>query len=117
MIAARNVLIVAALAAAVAFIPGGGDTASVVGGVLSTLILVSLVWLIARLYRDRRHDIIGLGDRWRAILYVAIGAVVVTAAASRRLWDTPGGTLAWIAVMAAAVYAVYLVWRQYRSYS
>lgn len=117
MIAARNVLIVAALAAGVAFIPGGGDTAAVVGGVLSTLILVSLVWLVARLYRERHLDIVGLGDRWRAILYVALGAIVVTAAASGRLWDTAGGTLAWMALMAAAVYAVYLVWRQYRSYS
>lgn len=116
-IVARNVLIVAGLAAAVAFLPGGGETAGVVGGVLSTLILVSFAWLLFRFYRDRRLDIVGLGDRWRLVLYVALGAALVVAAATRRLWDSAGGTLAWILVMSAAIYAIYLVWRQYRSYS
>lgn len=117
MIVARNVLIVAALAAAVAFVPGGGESASIVGGVLSTLILVSLVWLAARFYRERRLDVESLGDRWRAVLYVALGAALLTGAATRRLWETPAGTLVWIAVLGGAIYALYLVWRQHRSYS
>ena len=54
---ARNVGIVLVLAAAVAFIPGGGTTAAVAGAVLSTLILVSLVFFVGRLYRDHRLDL------------------------------------------------------------
>src|SRR5215210_5755975 len=102
------------MAAAVAFLPGGGTGASVVGAVLSTLILVSIVVLLARFYRERRMDIEGLGDRWRGALYGAVAAVVLVMAARDRLFDTPAGTLVWIAVVAGASYAVYLVWRRYR---
>ena len=44
MSTARNVAIVLVIAAAVAFIPGGGTTAGLVGAILSTLIRVSLVF-------------------------------------------------------------------------
>jgi hypothetical protein len=114
---ARNVAIILVLAAAVAFVPGGGSTADVIGGVLSTLILVALVLFVARLYREHRLDIDGLGDRWRALLYGAIGVVVLAMAARQRLSDIGGGgTLLWVALLAAASYSVYLVWRHYREY-
>jgi hypothetical protein len=114
---ARNVIIVLVLAAAVAFIPGGGTTAALVGAILSTLILVSLVFFAARFYREHRVDLDTLGDRWRALLYGAIGAVVLALAARPRLSDSSGGTLVIIGVLAAAVYAFYLVWRHWREYA
>jgi hypothetical protein len=114
---ARNVAIIALLAAAVAFVPGGGTTASIAGGILSTLILVAFVLLGARFYREHRLDLESLGDRWRGVLYVAIGVLVLAFAARGRLWDTGGGTLAWIFVVAGACYALYLVWRHYREYT
>jgi len=114
---ARNVAIILVLAAAVAFVPGGGTTASVVGGILSTLILVSFVLLAARFYRERRLDLDGLGDRWRGLLYGAIGLAVLAMAARPRLQETDGGTIAWIAMLAGASYAVYLVWRHYREHA
>jgi hypothetical protein len=115
--AARNVAIVALIAAAVAFLPGGGTTASIVGGILSTLILVVFVVLAVRFYRDHRLELDSLGDRWRGILYGAIGVLVLAFAGRTRLWETGGGTLAWIVVVAGACYALYLVWRQYREYA
>jgi hypothetical protein len=114
--AARNVAIVLVLAGAVAFIPGGGTSAAVVGAVLSTLILVSLVFFVARLYREHRFDLDTLGDRWRGLLYAAVGVAIVAMAARPRLRDTSSGTLVWIALLAAAAYSVYLVWRHHRSY-
>ena len=117
MTVARNVGIILVLAAAVAFVPGGGTTADVVAGILSTLILASLVLLAARFYRDRRVDIDGLGDRWRALLYGAIAVAVLDMAARPRLSETDGGTLVWIALLGVAAYAVYLVWRHYREYA
>jgi EamA domain-containing membrane protein RarD len=116
VITARNVGIILVLAALVAFIPGGGTTASVIGGVLSTLILVSLVFFVARLYREHRLDIEGLGDRWRAVLYGAVGVAILAMAARSRLSETSGGTLVWVALLGCASYAVYLVWRRYRQY-
>jgi hypothetical protein len=114
---ARNVLIVCALAAVVAFLPGGGKGAAVLGAVLSTLILVSFVLLAARYYREHRYDIDSLGDRWRATLYGALGVIVLAMAARLRLFETGAGTLAWIVAVAGSAYALYLVWRHHRSYA
>jgi drug/metabolite transporter (DMT)-like permease len=114
---ARNIAIILALAAAVAFIPGGGTTAAVAGAVLSTLILVALVFFVARLYRDHRLDLEMLGDRWRGVLYGAVGVIVLAMAARERLQDQgSGGTIVWIVLLAGSAYAIYLVWRHYREY-
>jgi hypothetical protein len=114
---ARNVAIVLVLAAAVAFVPGGGTTASVIGGVLSTLILVSLVVFAGRLYREHRLELDMLGDRWRALLYGAVAVIVVAMAARPRLRaEGDGGTIVWIALLAGAAYTLYLVWRHHREY-
>ena len=116
MVALRNVAIVLALAALVAFLPGGGDASAVIGAILSTLIIASFVMLGARFYRERRLDLVALGDGWRATLYGAIAVVVVAMAARDRLLDSGGGTILWLAALAGAVYAVYLVWRHSREY-
>jgi len=114
---ARNVAIILVIAAAVAFIPGGGTTAGLVGAVLSTLIMVSLVFFAYRFYREHRLELDGLGDRWRGLLYGAIGAVVLALAALPRLKDSSGGTLIVVAVLGVAAYAFYAVWRHYREYA
>jgi multisubunit Na+/H+ antiporter MnhB subunit len=113
----RNVAIVLVIAAAVAFIPGGGTTAGLVGAILSTLIMVSLVFFAYRFYREHRLELDGLGDRWRGLLYGAIGAVVLALAALPRLKDSSGGTLVVVAVVGGAAYAFYAVWRHYREYA
>ncbi|MEN3280515.1 MAG: hypothetical protein V7607_1655 [Solirubrobacteraceae bacterium] len=117
MTVARNVGILLVLAAAVAFIPGGGTSAAVVGAVLSTLILVSLVVFAGRLYRDHRLDLDMVGDRWRGLLYGAIAVIVLAMAARPRLREQgDSGTIVWIVLLAGAAYAIYLVWRHHREY-
>ena len=117
MSTARNVAIVLLLAAAVAFLPGGGTTAGLIGGILSTLIMVSLVFFAYRFYREHRLELDGLGDRWRGLLYGAIGVVVLALAALPRLKDSSGGTLVVVALLGGAAYAFYAVWRHYREYA
>ena len=117
MSTARNVAIVLVIAAAVAFIPGGGTTAGLVGAILSTLIMVSLVFFGVRFYRDHRLELDGLGDRYRGLLYGALGAVVLALAALPRLSDSSGGTLVVVALLGGAAYAFYAVWRHYRDYA
>jgi hypothetical protein len=115
--ALRNLAIVLLIAAAVYFVPGGGDAANLVGALLSALIITSFVLLAARFYREHRYDLDALGDRWRAILYGAIGVAIVTVAASRRLFESGAGTLLWMVLIAGASYSVYLVWRHHRDYA
>ena len=112
----RNVAIILVLAAAVAFVPGGGTTAGLVGAILSTLIMVSLVFFAYRFYRERRVELYGLGDRWRGLLYGAIAVVVLALAARPRLSDSSGGTLVVVVLLGAAAYGFYAVWRRYREY-
>ena len=54
--------------------------------------------ILGRLYLQFRTDIFALGDRWRLVLYAAVGVIVVTLAASSRLFDTGAGSLAWFAL-------------------
>jgi hypothetical protein len=110
------IAIILALAAAVALLPGGGTAAGAVGTALSIAFLGALAWFGARLYRENRLALMSLEDRWRAILYGAIGVVVVTLAATSRLWLTSAGVIAWFALLFAAAYALYATWRHSRQY-
>lgn len=112
---ARNVVILLALAAAVAFLPGGGRTATFVGSVLSIGVGVVIVLLVARFYREHRVSIYGLGDRHRGLLYGAVGAVVLALAGRDRLLSTAGGTLVFFVLLCGAAAALYAVWMHQRS--
>jgi len=114
---ARNVAIVLLLAAAVHFVPGGGDTANLVGAVLSALILASFVALGARWYLEHRLDLDSLGDRWRLVLYGSIALIVFAMAARDRLLGTAGGGFIWLACLVAAGFGLYRVWRRWREYA
>jgi hypothetical protein len=111
----RNIAIILALAAIVAFAPGGGEGADLISQLLSAIFTIAIALLLGRLYLQFRTDIYGLGDRWRFVLYASIGLIVVTLAATSRLFDSGPGTLVWFALLGGAAYALYLTYRQYRS--
>jgi surface polysaccharide O-acyltransferase-like enzyme len=113
---AAYIAILVALAALIAFLPGGGTGARLFTWLVGIVFWGALAWFLARLYREHREDIYGLGDRMRAVLYVSVGAIVLTVAATSRLWDTPAGMLAWFAAIGAALYGLFAVWRHYREY-
>ena len=117
MKAARNVALILALAAAVAFLPGGWPAAAFFGTLLSVVLLAGLVWFVGRLYAEHRVDLIGLGERNRALLYGALAVIVLTLTASDRLFDTGIGMLLWFCLIAGAVVALVAVWRSWRSYA
>lgn len=112
---ARNALIVVALAAAVYAIPGGDSSADFIASLLSILITASIAFIAWRLYREHRITIFSLGERYRALLYGALGAAVLAMAVRGRLFDSAAGTLLWFAVIVAASYTLVLVWRQHRT--
>ena len=110
----RNVAIIAAVAAAVVIVPGGGTGANVVMQTVSVLFLASVAWVASLMYREHRVALYSLGDRRRAILYVAVGVATLTLTATTRLWHTVGGRLAWFALIAAVIYAIASVFVAYR---
>ena len=112
----RNVVIVLALAAAVAFLPAAGVGAAFLGWLLGIGFLGALAWFASRLYREYRLTLYGLGDRNRGLLYGAIGVTALTLTASSLLWETPIGVLAWFALLGAAIFAAVVVYRAAREY-
>ncbi len=113
---ARNLLIVAALAAVVAFVPQGGDTADFFVQIITVALMIMLVLFGVRLYQMFRFDIHGLGDRHRALLYGSIGLAVLAMAARPRLFETGLGILGWLVLVGGASFGLYAVWRHYRAY-
>jgi hypothetical protein len=113
---ARNVLILLAIAALVAFLPGGGDTAQLVLALLSIGITLAFVLLGIRFYRENRVAIFSLGDRHRAIAYASLGALVVAFAGRRQLTDSAAGSIVLVLLFAGAGAGAYAVWRHHRSY-
>jgi hypothetical protein len=108
---ARNILIILAVAALVVLIPGGGTGAHVALQAASLVFLATLGWFAMTMYRQHRLSLYGLGDRKRAILYAAIAVATLTLTGTSRLWSTSAGSVAWLVLIGAAVYAVVaIVW-------
>ena len=107
----RNIAIILILAALVAIVPGGGTAANVLLQAASLLFLAVLCWFASIMYRQHRPSLYSLGDRRRAILYVAGGVATLTLSATPRLWNTSAGSVAWLILIGACMYAaVAIVW-------
>lgn len=114
--AALNVAIVLAIAAAVYFLPSGGRVANTFAAVLSVAFVAGLAYMGAKLYRERRVDLHGLGDRNRGLLYGALAVGVVTVAAKERMWQTGFGEFVWFVLVGLVVYTLIAVYRFARTY-
>src|SRR5947209_2641193 len=103
---ARNVAIVLVIAALVVLLPGGGTAARTITQAVWLAFLASIFWFGMVMYRQNRAYIYSLGDRRRAIVYVALGVAALTLTASQRMWTSNAGKVAWVLLLAASVYAV-----------
>jgi hypothetical protein len=111
----RNVAIVALIAAAVDFLPGGGQAAKAFAAALWVVFLAGAGFLLYRLYRERRVDLYGLG-RHRLLLYGALAVGYAAIAARVRMWETGAGELAWFVAIGLCAWALLVVYRYARSY-
>lgn len=109
---ARNVAIVMALAAVVAFAPAGSNAADVVMTAISMAFLAAIAWAIFVFGRQNQLTLATLSDLRRAILYGALGLIALLIAGSDELFSTGPGTLAWILLLAAAVVAIGRIWTE-----
>ena len=113
---ARNIAIVMLIAAAVAFVPGGGRAANTFATVLGVVFYVGIALAAAWFYRSNRVAIYSLGDRRRALLYGSIAVAVVTVAAKPRMWVTGFGEFIWFVLIGLVVYTLLALYRYSRSY-
>ena len=112
----RNVAIVAAIAAIVAFVPAGNRSASFANQVINITFTILIAFVGLRIYQIFRTDIYGLGDLWRGVLYASVGLIVFAMAARPELVDTGAGTVGFVVMVVAAGTGLYLVWQRYRAY-
>lgn len=113
---ARNIAVILVIAALVALVPGGGTGANVALQAASLLFVGCIGWFAFVMYRQNRASLYGLGDRRRALVYGAIAVAVVTLTDTTRLWSTPAGSIAWLVLIGAAIYAVFAVYWAARRY-
>jgi hypothetical protein len=114
----RNIAIIAALAAAVDFLPGGGAAAATVLAALTLMFLAAIAWLVYRVYREQQFTIATLTDARKAAMFGAVGAIaLLVVAASNDVFDFSGGLVLWVGLMAACVAVIFLIWRDATTYS
>ena len=104
LVTLRNIAIIAAIAAVVDIVPGGGTAASVVVQAVSLIFLSALVWVAGVMYREHRNALYLLGDRRRAALYGAVAVLAVTFTATHRMWQSPAGSVAWLVLVVGSIY-------------
>jgi hypothetical protein len=112
----RNLVIIAALAAVVAFLPGGGNGATAVTTTLTMAFYAVLVVFVYGIYRENQLTLTALSDGRRAILYGALGLIAVLIAGATKFFSSGGGTLAWILLLGASIAAIWRVWMEASSY-
>lgn len=104
------------LALGVAFLPGGGNVAAAVLAALTMALLAGISWMVYVLSRENQLTLATLSDGRRAILYGAVGMILLLIAGSDRLFSTGGGTLLWIFLLAASIAAIWKVWMEANTY-
>ena len=113
----RNFAIVIVIAVVVWKVPGGGTAAGTISNILSVLFLGGLFFFGYRMYMEHRETIFSLEERQRGLLYGALALIAFALVATSRMWDAGGlGVLLWLAMLGAAGWAIYSVWRAYRTY-
>jgi len=116
VVTVRNIAIIALLALGVAYLPGGGDFAAAVITAITMAFLAVLAFAVYQAYRANRLTMLTLPDSRRAVLFAAVGLIVLMIAGSSELFSTGLGTLAWLALMGSALVAIWLVWSEAKSY-
>jgi drug/metabolite transporter (DMT)-like permease len=114
--ALRNIAIIAVIALAFAFLPGGGPTVNVILAILGIVFAAAIAFLGLRMYREHRFTLDSLTDVQRIVLYCSIGLAALDFVAWQRLRDTGAGVLVFIALLAVASYGAFWVWIQSQKY-
>ncbi len=114
--ALRNIGIILAVALGVWLLPGGETGSGIVLALIGIAFSVAIWFFLMRMYREHRMTIFALGDRYRAILYASLAAVLFAGASAREWWSSGGLTVLWFVIAGAAVYGFVATYRHWRAY-
>jgi hypothetical protein len=113
----RNVAIIAVLAVPLAFVPGGGNAAQAVLVTLGMAFLATIAVAARQIHRENRLTFDSLPDDQRAVLFGAIGVIVLMIAGAGKLLGGGGiGAVLWVTLVACAVIAIVGVWMRAHTY-
>jgi TRAP-type C4-dicarboxylate transport system permease small subunit len=113
----RNIAIVVLLALAAWQLPGGGTAVGTINNVLGLIFAGGIVFFGYRLYMEHRTTLFGLEDRLRGLFYGSLVLLALALIGTSRLFDEGGvGVLIWLALIGAAVYGGFTVYRASREY-
>jgi Kef-type K+ transport system membrane component KefB len=112
----RDVAIIMLLALFVAFAPNGGNAAATVLTAITMAFLAAIAWALFVLSRQNQLTLAALTDGRRAILYSALGMIVLLVVAMDEWFASGGGTLAWIVLLGASLAAIWRVWLDANTY-
>lgn len=113
----RNVAIIAVLAVPLAFVPGGGNAAQAVFVTLGMAFLATIAAAARQIHRENRLTFDSLPDDQRAVLFGAIGVIVLMIAGAGKLLGGGGiGAVIWVTLVACAVIAIVGVWMRAHTY-
>lgn len=104
------------LAFGVAFVPAGGNAAETILTAITMGFLAGIAWTLYVLSRENQLTLATLTDGRRAILYGAFGVLALLVAGTDKLFDTGGGTLLWLLLLAASIAAIWRVWAEANTY-
>jgi len=105
------------LAIPVAFTVTGGNIAEALLTALTMALLAGLAWMVYTYSRENQLTLATLTDARRALLYGAIGVILLLIAGTDKLFASGGGTLLWILLFAAAIAAIWRVWMDANTYT
>lgn len=107
---ARNVAIIMVLALGVAFLPRGDDFVNAIFTAVTLGFLAGISWIVYVLSRQNQLTLATLSDGRRAVLYGALGMIVLLVAGTTKLFASGGGTLVWILLLGASGAAIWKIW-------
>ena len=107
---ARNVAIIMLLALVVAFLPGGGNAAEALITALTMALLAGVAWMVYTLSRENQLTLATLTDARRAILYGAVGMILLLVAGTDKLFASGGDPLHCMQRLSASIAAIWRVW-------
>lgn len=113
---ARNIAIIALLALAVAFVPGGGNVADALIAVITLAFFAAIGYAAVRLYNANRYTVWSMPDRDRALFFGGIGVLVLCLVALDRAFDNGASALVWFGAVGLACLAIFRAWTSARRF-